>query len=365
MAAKYSADQVGSLLRPQQLLEAREAVTAGRLSAEELRGIEDRAILDALEMQRQAGIDIYTDGELRRRAWFSDLAEAVDGFVPGDRAIEWRGPSGGVERSNARFAAERLRQTRRITAHESGFLKQHAPGPYKITIPAASSFMNTSYRPGLSDRVYSTRLEFGQDIARIIRGELLALIEEGVAYLQLDAPSYCNYVDETLRGRLRDESVDPDKAIEDAIAVDNASLEGVARDGVILAMHVCRGNSRSRWTAQGGYDRLAKPLFGQLKAGRFLLEYDSGRAGDFAPLRAVPSGKAVVLGLVTTKSGKMENQDDLLRRIDEAAKFVPLENLALSPQCGFASTAAGNLLSIDEEQHKLELVAQTARTVWG
>jgi 5-methyltetrahydropteroyltriglutamate--homocysteine methyltransferase len=186
-----------------------------------------------------------------------------------------------------------------------------------------------------------------------------------VAYLQLDAPYYCSYMDERLREQLRSSGIDPDQALADAVDADNASLDGVRRDGVTTAIHVCRGNSRSRWIAEGGYEPIAEQLFGRLNVDRFLLEYDSERSGGFEPLRHVPPGRVVVLGLLTTKQGELESADDLRRRIDEAARYVPYENLAISPQCGFASVAIGNNISFDEQRRKLEVVVETARKAWS
>jgi 5-methyltetrahydropteroyltriglutamate--homocysteine methyltransferase len=225
--------------------------------------------------------------------------------------------------------------------------------------------MNAGYQPGLTDRFYPERADLVADIARIIRGELLALVDDGVPYLQLDAPFYASYLDETLRERISQSGIDPDKELADAVAADNAALEGAGRSGLTLAMHVCRGNSRSRWMAEGGYDRIAERLFGSLNVDRFLLEYDDARSGGFEPLRFVPAGKTVVLGLITSKQGALESQDELRRRIEEATRYVPLEHLAISPQCGFASVAAGNQISMDDQRRKLELVAETARLVWG
>lgn len=365
MPAKYRADQVGSFLRPPELLAARKSFAAGRISGDELRQAEDGAILNAIAMQQAAGIDVFTDGELRRQAWMTDLAGAVEGFTPVHVSLDWHGPGGGVEGSFGQVVGARLRQTRRLTEHETGFLKQHAPGPIKMTVPAPSNFLNIGYQSGLTDRFYPTRADLADAIARIVRGELLALADEGVPYLQLDAPYYCNYLDESLREQFRRAGIDPAQALEDAIGADNAALEGVARDGVTLAIHICRGNSRSRWLAEGGYDQIAERLFGSLDVDRFLLEYDDQRSGGFEPLRFVPPGKTVVLGLVTTKQGALESPDELRRRIQDAARFVPLQHLALSPQCGFASTAAGNDISADEQSRKLALVAETARDVWG
>ena len=362
---EYRADHVGSLLRPPELLAARERHAAGTLDEAGLRAAEDQAILAALAIQREAGLGIFTDGELRRRAWMTDLAEAVEGFTPAHISIDWHGPGGGVEGSFAQVAGSRLRPVRRLTEHETAFLKRHASGPIKMTVPAASNFMGVGYQRGLTDVFYETPRALADHIAEIVRDELLALAADGAAYLQLDAPYYCSYMDEQLREQLRASGVDPNEALADAVDADNASLAGVAREGVTTAIHVCRGNSRSRWMAEGGYEPIAEQLFGRLQVDRFLLEYDSERSGGFEPLRHIPQGKVVVLGLLTTKEGRLESQDDLRRRVDEAARYVPFENLAISPQCGFASVATGNNISMDEERRKLELVVETAAKIWG
>jgi 5-methyltetrahydropteroyltriglutamate--homocysteine methyltransferase len=365
MTTRDRADQVGSLLRPPELLRARADYAAGRLGPDELGRAEDRAILAALALQRQAGLDIFTDGEYRRGAFLTDLAEAVEGFVPQKVLIEWRGPGGGPAESYSQVVGGRLRQTRRLTAHQVAFLKAHAPGPFKITMPNPALFMFAAYKPGLTDRFYPTRPDLMNDLVGIIRGEIQALRDEGVPYIQLDAPQYSFYVDPRTRDRIRQAGVDPDRAFEEAVSGDVACLEGMTREGVSLAMHVCRGNYRSLWYAEGGYEPIAEKLFGSIPVDRFLLEYDTDRAGGFEPLRFMPRGKTVVLGLVSTKEPRLESQDDLLRRIEEASRYVPAERLALSPQCGFASGAEGNLLSMDDQRRKLELVADTARKVWG
>ena len=368
MAVNYRADQVGSLLRPPALKQAREEHAAGRLAAEALRECEDREILAALERQRAAGIDVFTDGEFRRFSFQSDMSDAVEGFVPDTVGREWYTASGAEQSTGgfARVVGAKLRQTRRLTAHEVPFLKAHAPGPFKITLPSPSLFAGlTTYRPELVGGVYPTRADLFRDLVAIVGGEMRALAEDGVTYLQLDAPNYTHLVDPREQERARAVGLDLDEVLDQFIAADNACLAAARRAGVTLAIHLCRGNSRSRWHHAGGYDSIAEKAFNTLAADRFLLEYDSDRAGTFEPLRFMPRGKAVVLGLVTTKTGQLESSDTLLRRIEEAARFVPVEHLALSPQCGFASSVPGNALNADEQWRKLALVADTARKVWG
>jgi 5-methyltetrahydropteroyltriglutamate--homocysteine methyltransferase len=365
MPALYRAEHVGSLLRPPELLQARAAHAAGELPLEELRAAEDRAILRALEKQTQLGLDVVTDGELRRGSWLTDMADAVDGFVSDRVPLEWKGPGGGVEGSTAHAAGAKLRKQRKMTGHEVPFLKKNARGPFKVTLPAPSNFMLASYKTGVTDKFYPTHADLLNDLVEIVRDDVQWLASEGVQYIQFDAPYYSHYLDPQQQARMQQAGLNPDKELENAIAGDNATIRDVSRGSLTLALHVCRGNNRSRWYTEGGYDAIAEKLFGLLQVDRFLLEYDTERSGGFEPLRLVPRAKSVVLGLITTKEPKLESQNDLRRRIDEATKFVPLENLALSPQCGFASVAAGNLLTPDEQWKKLELVVDTARKVWG
>ncbi len=365
MKPHYRAEQVGSLLRPPELLEARAAFAAGALPEEKFRALEDRTIREALRRQSDIGLDILTDGEFRRGSWLTDMAEAVDGFVPDRVVLDWKGPDGGPEASTANAVGAKLRKRRNLTEQELPLLQQEARGPFKITLPAPSNFMVSSYKTGLTDRFYASRSALLQDLAAIVREEIQWLVAQGVVYIQLDAPYYSHYLDPLHREQIESDKRDPDRELADGIAADNSALEGIPRDRVTVAMHVCRGNSRSRWFTEGGYDLIAEKLFGSLDVDRFLLEYDTERSGSFEPLRRIPRGRHVVLGLVTSKEPRLESKDDLRRRIDAAAKCVPIEYLAVSPQCGFASVAAGNLLSLDDQWRKLDLVVEVARKVWG
>jgi len=365
MPAPIRAEHIGSLLRSPELLQARAEHAAGHLSLDKLRRVEDRAVLEVLDKQTQLGIEVVTDGELRRGSWLTDMADAVEGFVSERVPLEWKGPGGGVEGTTAHAAGAKLHKARKMTGHEVPFLKKNARAPFKVTLPAPSNFMLASYKAGITDKFYPTHADLLREIVEIVRDDVEWLVSEGVKYIQFDAPYYSHYLDPQQRERMRQAGIDPDNELESAIAGDNAAFRGATRENVTFALHVCRGNNRSRWYTEGGYDAIAEKLFGNLQVDRFLLEYDTERSGGFEPLRLVPRGKAVVLGLVTTKTPKLESQDELRRRVDEAARFVPLENLALSPQCGFASVAAGNLLSPEEQWKKLELVVNTARKVWG
>lgn len=364
----HRADHVGSLLRPPELLRARADYAGGRLPIEKLRDLEDAAILGALQLQHDIGLDVVTDGEFRRGAWLAGLAQAVEGFVPDHTVLEWRGGSADADEARpsvAHVVGDRLRQMRRLTSHETTFLLRYARVPAKVTLPSPQVFGQMSYKPGTTDRFYQTRADLMDHVAEIIRLEIAALLNDGVRYVQLDAPGYTYFADERLRSQTHLFGDDPDALLAASIRADNKALHGLHRLDTVLAIHLCRGNSRSQWLAEGAYDTIAERLFGSLDVDAFLLEYDSDRAGGFEPLRFVPAGKTVVLGLVSTKTPALEQVDDLRRRIDEASRYVPLDHLALSPQCGFASTADGNLLTPDDQRRKLERVVETARLVWG
>jgi methionine synthase II (cobalamin-independent) len=365
MTPTHRADHVGSLLRPPELLNARQDPNT---THERLTAVEDRCILDALKRQQEVGLKIFTDGELRRTSFMGDFYESVDGLDPEyDVDRTWKGGVGLAKGIGARGGAVvgKIRQTKRLTKDELDFLTKHAPGDIKITLPTANQFPAIAYKKGVSERAYPTYSDFLWDLVPIMKSEIHALANENVKYIQIDAPRYSYYIDPKWRKHVQDEmGVDPDVALDEAIRVDNACLEGVTREGVTIAMHLCRGNNRSQWYAEGGYDPIAERLFNQLNVDLFLLEYESERSGTFEALRFVPKSKAVVLGLVSSKLPELEPQEHLLHRIDEASKYVPLENLAVSPQCGFASTMEGNLLTEDDQWRKLQLVVDTARKVW-
>jgi 5-methyltetrahydropteroyltriglutamate--homocysteine methyltransferase len=378
MATMYRADHVGSFLRPQEVLDAHDKFRAGQMSESDVREVENKAILQVLDLQKQAGIEIFTDGEYRRSGWAGEFPASVEGYVTGEVPIrlDWKLPDGSdridmeairqaVPQASGAVVGARLKPKRSMTATEVAFMKEHSPGAFKITMPAPSYNVARGWKPGVSDNVYGSRRELLDDVSNIIKGEVQSLVQQGVTYIQLDNPHYPDYIPEDRREQWRSIGVDPDQALTDDLAGDNAVLEGIDRNNVIVASHICRGNGRSAWHTQGGYERIAEQVFGTLDVDRWLLEYDSDRAGGFEPLRFIPQGKVVVLGLITTKLGELENQDDIIRRIDEASKYVPMENLTLSPQCGFASVDKGNFLTWDEQRRKLELVVDTARKVWG
>ena len=375
MATPFRADNIGSLLRPAELIEARTAHREKRLSTEQLREIENRSILQALELQKSAGVEVFTDGEYRRGNFMADFTSSLDGLVPSETIMApiWRGPNrelaNGFRRPDGEtvVGAKLRKKAASIFAAEAAFLQQHAPGPFKVCVPSVAQVADSKYKPGVTDKVYPTRHAMVQDFARFTHEEVQALIDAGTAYVQLDGPSYLTHLmDERRRDQLRGMGADPDEVLDEVIAGDNSIIEGLERKAeTLIGIHFCRGNNRSSWSAEGSYEVIAEKTFGSLKADRFLMEYDSDRAGGFEPLRFVPKSKTVVLGLITTKQAQLESEDLLCRRIDEASKYVQLENLALSTQCGFASTLLGNLISWDDMRCKLELVAKVARRVWG
>ncbi|MBI2089164.1 MAG: hypothetical protein HYT78_10535, partial [Deltaproteobacteria bacterium] len=296
MAARYRADHVGSLLRPQELFEAR---SDPKVDRQKLQALEDRHIQRVLQRQKDLGFKIFTDGELRRRNFMSDFNESVEGIDEGDLVPRsWQASSGGTPQPSSvpGIVVGKLKQTKRLTRHEVDFMKQHSPGDIKITLPTANQFPAIYYKRGISDKVYPTHSALLWDIVPVIKAEIGALVDEGVQYVQIDAPRYSYYIDPKWRDYIKKEiGLDPDQALEEAVRADNACLEGAKRAGVILAIHLCRGNNRSQWYAEGGYDAIAEKLFGQLQVDAFLLEYESERAGTFEPLRFVPRGKTVVL----------------------------------------------------------------------
>ncbi len=367
MTSAYRADHVGSLKRSPQLIAAHQAHDKHELADDVLRAQEDREIEAAIRMQKDVGIDVLSDGELRRGGWTGDFVYAVDGFERGAPPVQlgWANRTL-AQAPMAQIIAKPLKQRARFTKTEADFLKKHADRPWKITLPAASYLVSRGYKPGVTDKVYKSRAEALAAVAAILRSEIAALIEEGANYIQIDNPHYPDYLMESVQSQWRALGVDPKQALADDIAADNAAVKGLKRGSVTVAMHFCRGNGGSaHWHSEGSYEPIAEQCFGRLDYDRFLLEYDTERAGGFEPLRFVPKSKIAVLGLVSTKVGALETPDLIRRRVDEAAKFLPLEALALSPQCGFSSTLLGNDINPDQERAKLALVVDVARKVWG
>jgi 5-methyltetrahydropteroyltriglutamate--homocysteine methyltransferase len=369
MATTYHAEHVGSLLRPPYLLLAREAHETGELTTAQLREVEDRAIAELLDIQKQAGLTVFTDGEARRESWRAGLMESLSGVEPSSRTLRWyrdgKELSPEETLSDGVVAVAKVSRKQDLTGVEARFMAEHAPGTFKITMISAS-MGGMIWGRERSSAVYPTPNDLIEDLAVLQIGEICGLAARGVRWVQLDSLSYNQVIDPGASGSTR-AAFSPEQALDAAIRVDSVIVTAVKREhrDLTVGMHICRGNYRSSWMAQGGYEPVAERLFNEVPVDRFLLEYDTERAGGFEPLRFVPPGPTVVLGLVTTKVPELENRDDLLRRIDEAARYVPLEQLALSPQCGFASGSLGNLITADDERRKLDLVVSVAAQVWG
>jgi methionine synthase II (cobalamin-independent) len=366
--APFRADHVGSLLRPPELLEARAERAAGRISAEQLRAVEDEAIRDVVRMQESVGLQSATDGEFRRTSWHMDFIYQLGGVHQADEKLTVRffNQAGTLE-----FASAALRIDGRISLPHTIFgdafeylRDQVTTATPKLTIPSPSMVHYRGGRAAIDPAVYPELDEFWDDLSAAYAEEIRRLGDLGCRYLQLDDTSLAYLNDPRQRELVASQGGDPEHQHERYIRQLNAALKG-RPEGMRVTTHMCRGNFRSSWAAEGGYDFVAEALFGQLEVDGFFLEYDDARSGDFAPLRFVPPGKLVVLGLVTTKRGALEDKDELKRRIDEAARYVPLEQLCLSPQCGFSSTVEGNALSREEQEAKLRLIVETAAEVWG
>jgi 5-methyltetrahydropteroyltriglutamate--homocysteine methyltransferase len=360
-------DVVGSLLRPPALLAAREQLERGELGPAEFKEVEDAAVDDALRLQERAGMDVVTDGEMRRLSFQSQMTEAVEGFGEWDLDAflwgEWQsGELGEMKVERPPIAVqEKLRRKRFLSAEELTYARRRTTRVLKVTLPSPSLFANF-WDPDRSSGAYASLEEFLGDVAEILREEVDELVRLGATYIQLDAPHYPLLLDPTYRDFYASRGWPADRWLELGLELDNHVYGD--RDGVTFAMHLCRGNQASRWLVEGGYDWLAERLFSRVKAERLMLEYDDARSGSFEPLRAVPEGKTAVLGLVTTKSGRRETVDELAARIHEASAFCPLERLALSPQCGFATSVLGNALTVEDQEAKLRTIAETARVVW-
>jgi 5-methyltetrahydropteroyltriglutamate--homocysteine methyltransferase len=372
--APFRADHVGSLLRPPELLKARVAHQAGRLSAVELRAAEDRAIRDGLKLQRDIGLRGITDGEMRRGSWHMDFLYQIGGVAHSDHRlqIEFKNEAGTVEfRPTAHRVTGKLRLDKTIFGDDFAFLKARVgergaeAATAKLTIPSPSMLHYRGGRAAIDEAAYPDMEPFWHDLAAVYAKEIAGLHTLGCTYLQLDDTSLAYLNDPTQRAYV--DSIGGDGAHQHLINIRLINQALTDRpDGMTVCIHMCRGNFRSSWMAEGGYDHVAEALFGELKVDGFFLEYDDDRSGGFAPLRFIPrGGPRVVLGLVTSKRAALEDKDVLKRRIDAAAKYVPLEQLCLSPQCGFSSTVDGNTLTVDEEAAKLRLVIETAREVWG
>lgn len=380
-------DQNGSLVAPPSLREAFERHAEGALTDADLCAAQDEAIRDVIRKQEAIGLPVVTDGEFRRRNFQDSFANAVTGFdVPQqvERLTDWREPNNPLHRTEQNFNAagpaittrravvERLRLKHNVVRDEYQFAAAVATRPVKVSLIGPDRIAQR-FAWERSQAVYKDIDAFVADVVAIERQMITELVEAGCRYVHMDAPGFTAYVDEISLERMRVRGEDPDKNLERGIAAENAVIAGF--EGVTFGLHICRGNPRGidpatgkvqpQWHREGHYDRIAERLFAGLNHQRLLLEYDSERAGGFTPLRFVPKGKIAVLGLVTTKTGDLEPQDELKRRIDEASRYLPLDQLALSPQCGFSSGVVGIQLTEDEQWRKFERIVETARAVWG
>jgi 5-methyltetrahydropteroyltriglutamate--homocysteine methyltransferase len=364
----FRADHVGSLLRPQALLDARQRRAGGALGPGELRDEEDRAIRDVVAMQESVGLQSATDGEFRRTSWHMDFIYALGGVDPTleKLTVHFRNAAGELDFQSAALSVhDRITLPQTIFGDAFTFLRDAVTTAVpKITIPSPSMVHYRGGRAAIDPTVYPDLEQFWADLTAAYAAQVRGPADLGCTYLQLDDTSLAYLNDPTQRELVASLGGDGEHQHEQYIRIINAALAG-RPEGLHVTTHLCRGNFRSSWAAEGSYDFVAEALFGGLDVDGFFLEYDDERSGGFEPLRFVPPGKQVVLGLVTTKSGKLEDGDDLKRRIDEAAKYVPLDQLCLSPQCGFSSTVEGNSLTYDEQVAKLDLVVRTAAEVWG
>jgi 5-methyltetrahydropteroyltriglutamate--homocysteine methyltransferase len=353
---------VGSLLRPEFLTAARGQLESGEIDSARFKQVEDRAVDEAVAAQVAAGIDVITDGEQRRYAFFGHLVDAMAGFDKfGGWAIPFRDEKGEELVFKRPVVVEKLRPMRNMAAEEFTYLRAKAPLPVKVTMISAQQAA-AYYDPEKSKGAYPSRDAYLADIVDLSRREVAELVRLGCTYIQIDAPQYAALLDPELREGYRKRGSDPEKLIDTCIEMDNAIIAG--HPGVTFAMHICRGNNQSKFYAAGDYEPIAR-IFERTRFNRFLLEYDDERSGGFEPLKHVPEDRAVVLGLITSKKPALESEDELKRRIEEASRYIPLERLALSPQCGFASTMEGNRLTPSDQQRKLQLVGAVARSVWG
>jgi 5-methyltetrahydropteroyltriglutamate--homocysteine methyltransferase len=362
-------DVVGSLLRPPRLLEARDRFAAGRLTTAELKVVEDDAVDGALRLQEDAGVEVVTDGEMRRLSFQSQLPAAVDGFSHWDLDAflwgDWHGSDEvgdlWIERPDLAVIGK-LRRRRSLCAEEFAYARGRTDRVLKVTLPSPSLFANF-WEPERAPADYRSLEDFLADVAELLREEADELEAMGATYLQLDAPHYTMVLDPRYRDFYASRGWPTERWIEMGLELDNRVIGD--RPGVTFGFHLCRGNQGSRWLVEGGYEAVAEQIFAGIRAHRLLLEYDDPRSGSFEPLVRVPTDRWVVLGLVTTKRSGLESVDDLARRIEAASQYVPLERLAVSPQCGFATSVLGNALTIDDERAKLACVAAVARKVWG
>ena len=358
----FRSDVVGSLLRPSYLKEARDQFASGKLTDAEFKQIEDRAVDECIALQVHAGIEVITDGEVRRYAFYGHLIDAVEGFDKyGGWAIPFRNEKGEQLVLPRPVVVSKLRRKRPLCAEEFTYVRASTTHPAKTTMISAQQAA-AYYDRNKSSAAYATVDAYLADLVDILRDEVAELIRLGCTYIQIDSPQYTALLDPQLREGYRQRGNDPDRLLDLSIEMDNAVIGD--HSGIAFGLHLCRGNNQSKFYASGDYAPITR-VFRNTKFNRFLLEYDDERSGGFEPLREVPDDRTVVLGLVSSKKAQLESKDEIKKRIEEATAYIPLERLALSPQCGFASTMEGNLVTAADQLAKLRLVAEMAQEVWG
>lgn len=357
------AEVIGSMLRPKFLLDAQDQIKKGKITPLEFVMFEDKAVRDAVAIQEKTGVDVVTDGEMRRPVFCHNFVQAVDGFrwnIHGNSVIWFDMQGNKIVDPVTVGVVKKIKKKHDISVDEFSFLRGITDKPKKITIPSPT-MMSYYFVPGISDKIYPSPIEYLKEVTRILKEGVSELERIGVTYIQVDAPEFGMLLDPIQQEWFANKGFNPNTLVHDGIEMINKVLEDFSGT---KGLHICRGNDKNRFMARGGYDKIAKIVFKKAKVDRLLLEYDSDRAGDFSPLRHVSKNKIVVLGLISTKTPKLENSKDIIRRIKEATEFVPKERLAISTQCGFASVAKGNNLSFDDQENKLRLVSKIAKQVW-
>ncbi|MBO0741535.1 MAG: 5-methyltetrahydropteroyltriglutamate--homocysteine S-methyltransferase [Hyphomicrobiaceae bacterium] len=359
----FRADHVGSLLRPKELREAFRRHAQGKISGAAFAEIQEKAIHDAVRLQEEAGLQVVTDGEFRRSSYWGRFVERCTGFEIKPAVFKFRDDHGHETDFTGSYAAAKLSRTQPIAADEFAFLKQVTKATPKITMPAPSTMHFYRCTDFADTKVYGNAEGFFADLAGIYRQEIADLAKAGCRYIQLDEVAIAMLCDPAIRDRVSRAGQEPDRLVELYIGAINDCIAGAPPD-MVVGLHMCRGNFRGRYLSEGGYESVAERFFAGANATHFLLEYDTPRAGDFKPLRFVPKSKGVVLGLVSTKTPRLETLEDLQRRTIEATEFIDLDRIGIGPQCGFASTAAGNPLSVEDERAKLRLLVLAALAIW-
>ena len=357
----YRAEHIGSLLRPAELKVAHRARAEGKIGEAELEAITARCIVDAIHLQEEAGMHAITDGEFRRGSWFLGFVQAVEGLSTKPALFAFQGEHGAWECAHAHG---KVKRTGAITVDEFKFVHAHTKRTPKITMPTPSAMLFYRGEQAADRKVYPRMEALYEDLVEVYRAELRELAAAGCTYVQLDEVPLAMLCDPAVRAQAEARGDDPAALARLYVDLINAVVAGRPQ-GMTIGLHLCRGNYKGQWMAAGGYAPVADELFGRAAVDAFFLEYDSERAGDFAPLGAIPRDKRVVLGLVSTKTPETPSADDLVRRVEAAARIVPLDRLSVSPQCGFASSVGGNPVTLADERKKLGLVAEVARRIWG